>query len=65
MLLTTVPLSFAYLAISALVSQAIILLLTLVRFMRGGWAGTSLGHLLIRDGAIVYFIFFRKTRWWL
>lgn len=52
------PHSFAYLGISALVSQAIILLLTLFRYLRGQWAGTSLGSLLIRDGSVVYLIFF-------
>ncbi|KAJ6586998.1 hypothetical protein DFH09DRAFT_241797 [Mycena vulgaris] len=61
MLLTNVPHSFAYLGISALVSQAIILALTFHRFCRGQWAGTSLGDLLIRDGSIVYLIFFVTT----
>ncbi|KAJ7497369.1 hypothetical protein FB451DRAFT_228830 [Mycena latifolia] len=59
--LSNVPHSFAYLQISGLVSQAIILLLTLHRFLRGQWAGTSLGHLLIRDGSVVYIIFFVTT----
>ncbi|KAJ7703121.1 hypothetical protein B0H17DRAFT_89113 [Mycena rosella] len=62
LLLTKVPHSFAYLGISALVSQAIILGLTLHRFLQGQWAGTSLGNLLIRDGSIVYFIFFGVFR---
>ncbi|KAJ7178499.1 hypothetical protein C8R43DRAFT_461285 [Mycena crocata] len=57
---TNVPHSFAYLGIASLVAQAIILILTLVRFFRQ-WAGTSLGTLLIRDGSVVYFIFFSTT----
>ncbi|KAJ7096246.1 hypothetical protein C8R44DRAFT_371686 [Mycena epipterygia] len=61
LLVGRVPHSFAYLGISALVSQAIILVLTLLRFLRGQWAGTSLGTLLIRDGSIVYLIFFVTT----
>ncbi|KAJ7680400.1 hypothetical protein DFH06DRAFT_416078 [Mycena polygramma] len=61
LLLTTAPHSFAYLAISALVSQAIILGLTLARFLKGQWVGTSLGTLLIRDGSIVYIVFFAST----
>ncbi|KAJ6499228.1 hypothetical protein C8R45DRAFT_108924 [Mycena sanguinolenta] len=59
--LLSVPHSFAYLAISALVSQAIILGLTLPRFFRGQWSGTSLGRLLIRDGFVVYLVFFVTT----
>jgi len=59
--LSKVPHSFAYLAISALVSQAVILGLTLLRFFQGQWSGTSLGKLLIRDGSIVYFVFFVTT----
>ncbi|KAJ7770151.1 hypothetical protein DFH07DRAFT_711548, partial [Mycena maculata] len=55
------PHSFAYLGISTLVSQAIILVLTLLRYLRGQWVGTSLGNLLIRDGSIVYFILFATT----
>jgi len=61
LLVRSVPHSFAYLGISALVSQAIILVLTLLRFLRGQWAGTSLGTLLVRDGSIVYLIFFVTT----
>ncbi|KAF7361828.1 hypothetical protein MVEN_00527200 [Mycena venus] len=59
--LLRVPHSFAYLAISTLVSQAIILGLTLRRYIQGQWSGTSLGKLLIRDGSIVYFVFFVTT----
>jgi len=61
MIITSVPHSFAYFAISALVSQAIILGLTLVKFLQGRWVGTSLGNLLIRDGSIVYLVFFAST----
>ncbi|KAJ7251505.1 hypothetical protein B0H12DRAFT_1119269 [Mycena haematopus] len=53
-----VPHSFAYLAISALISQAIILGLTLLRYFQGQWSGTNLGRLLIRDGSIIYLVFF-------
>ncbi|KAJ6625572.1 hypothetical protein B0H10DRAFT_619050 [Mycena sp. CBHHK59/15] len=60
-LVTDSPDSFSYFAISALVSQAIILILTLVRYFQGQWAGTSLGTLLIRDGSIVYSILFCTT----
>ncbi|KAJ7901910.1 hypothetical protein B0H14DRAFT_3723900, partial [Mycena olivaceomarginata] len=59
--LLSVPHSFAYLAISALVSQAIILGLTLLRFFQGQWSGTSLGKLLLVDGCIVYVVFFAAT----
>jgi len=59
--LRSTPHSFVYLGISALVSQAIILALTLLRYLRGEWAGTSLGTLLIRDGSVVYLIFFATT----
>ncbi|CAK5281741.1 unnamed protein product [Mycena citricolor] len=58
---TSVPHSFAYLAISALVSQAIILGLTVYRYRAGEWAGTSLGTLLIRDGSMVYVAFAATT----
>ncbi|KAJ7462382.1 hypothetical protein B0H11DRAFT_111075 [Mycena galericulata] len=61
MLVTNVPHSFAYLGISALVSQAIILVLTLLKYLRGQWIGTSLGILLIRDGSVAYFVFFATT----
>ncbi|KAJ7188158.1 hypothetical protein C8R46DRAFT_12406 [Mycena filopes] len=55
------PHSFAYLACATLLSQAILLGLTLLRFLQGQWGGTSLGHLLIRDGSIVYIVFFMST----
>jgi len=58
---TAVPHSFAYIGISALFSQAIILILTLTRYIRGQWSGTSLGTLLIREGSFVYLIFFVTT----
>ncbi|KAJ7084472.1 hypothetical protein B0H15DRAFT_784283, partial [Mycena belliarum] len=59
--LTNVPHSFTYLGVAALVSQAIILVLTVHRFCRGQWAGTSLGNLLIRDGSVAYLVFLVTT----
>ncbi|KAJ7783255.1 hypothetical protein B0H16DRAFT_486287 [Mycena metata] len=61
LMITRAPHSFVYLAIAALLSQATILGLTLVRFLQGQWGGTSLGQLLIREGTIIYFIFFVST----
>ncbi|KAF7296148.1 hypothetical protein MKEN_01430100 [Mycena kentingensis (nom. inval.)] len=58
---TNAPGSFAYLAISTLVSQFIILVLTFAKYKRGEWQGTTLGSLLMRDGTIVYVIFFMST----
>ncbi|KAJ7045591.1 hypothetical protein C8F04DRAFT_1065396 [Mycena alexandri] len=61
LMITSAPRSFVYLAVAALVSQATILGLTLVRFLQGQWGGTSLGHLLIREGTVAYFTFFVST----
>jgi len=56
-----VPHSFAYLAISTLISQAILLGLSLWNFFQGQWLGTGLGRLLMRDGCLVYIVFFVTT----
>ncbi|KAF7315592.1 hypothetical protein MIND_00074600 [Mycena indigotica] len=58
---TKAPHSFAYLAISTLVSQAVIFALTFAKYLQGEWEGTSLIHLLVRDGTLVYIIFFVST----
>ncbi|KAJ7072274.1 hypothetical protein C8F01DRAFT_1103232 [Mycena amicta] len=58
---TRAPHSFAYLAIATLVSQAVILGLTIAKYREGEWTGTSLISLLMRDGALVYIIFFAST----
>ncbi|KAJ7647265.1 hypothetical protein FB45DRAFT_193965 [Roridomyces roridus] len=59
--ITNVPHSFAYIGISALFSQAVILTLTIIRYIRGEWSGTSWGSLLMREGSVVFLIFFVTT----
>ncbi|KAK0212571.1 hypothetical protein DFS33DRAFT_41802 [Desarmillaria ectypa] len=57
-LLTTSLDSFIYFGISAMISQVVILVLSIYRYIRGDWKGVPLVSLMIRDGTLAFAVLF-------
>ncbi|KAJ8076502.1 hypothetical protein PM082_000925 [Marasmius tenuissimus] len=53
--------SFVYFGITTLVSQVIILVLSIVRYVRGQWGRARIIQLMLRDGTIAFCVLFVVT----
>ncbi|KAJ4483350.1 hypothetical protein J3R30DRAFT_3447789 [Lentinula aciculospora] len=62
LIITTTPGSFEYFSISTLVSQTIVLVLSIARYRymykKGHWEGTRIIKLMLRDGTLAFLVFF-------
>ncbi|KAJ3988534.1 hypothetical protein F5890DRAFT_1491248 [Lentinula detonsa] len=62
LIITTTPGSFEYFSISTLVSQIVVVLLSVARYRymyrRGHWEGTRIIKLMFRDGTLAFLVFF-------
>ncbi|KAG7098623.1 hypothetical protein E1B28_000545 [Marasmius oreades] len=53
--------SFVYFSIAALLSQVIILILSIIRYVRGRWGRARIIQLMIRDGTIAFCVLVVET----
>ncbi|KAJ3977589.1 hypothetical protein EV361DRAFT_877884 [Lentinula raphanica] len=62
LIITTTPGSFEYFSISTMISQLVIVVLSVARYRymytHGHWEGTRIIRLMFRDGTLAFFVFF-------